>query len=92
MDIFCNPKLVGNIYESKKKLRLQSNGGKILITHKAQVAGYNTNLWFKQKSITNFIALHNLTRRYQFTYNSLDEIFIVFQEEHVKNNIHFRMY
>ena len=44
MDLFCNPKLVGNIYKSKKKMRLQSNVGKMLITHRAQVAGYKPHV------------------------------------------------
>ena len=39
---------------------LQSNRGKMLITHKAQVAGYKPYVWFDQKAITNLIALKNL--------------------------------
>ena len=46
MDLFCNPKLVGNIYKAKKNMRLHSNGGKFLITHKAQVDSHKTNFWF----------------------------------------------
>ena len=39
MEIFCNPKLVGNIYKVKKNILLQSNGYKMLITYIARVAG-----------------------------------------------------
>ena len=77
MDQWCNPKLVGNIYEAKKNMRLKINGGKILITNKAQVSGYKPHVWFNQKYITNLITLKNLIKQYCVTYNSLDEMFIV---------------
>ena len=54
MDLLYNP-LIGNIYNAKKRMHLHSNGGKILITHKSQVASYKPHVWFNQKSITNLI-------------------------------------
>ena len=39
MESFWNTKFVRNTYKDKKKMQLQSNRGKMLITHKAQVAG-----------------------------------------------------
>ena len=44
MDLFCNSKLVEMIYKSKKNMRLQSNRGKMLITHKEQVDGYKPHV------------------------------------------------
>ena len=46
MDIFCNLNLVGNIYKSKKKMCLQIKKGRIIITHKSQLAGYQPHVWF----------------------------------------------
>ena len=40
IDLFYNHKLVENIYNYKKNMRLQSNGGKMLITHNARAVGY----------------------------------------------------
>ena len=37
MELFYNPKLVRNIYKANKKMCIHSNGGKMLITNKAQV-------------------------------------------------------
>ena len=71
MYLFFNTKLVGNIYNAKKNMRLQSNGGEMLITHKAYVASYKPHVWFDQKAITNLIALKNLIKQYRVTYNSL---------------------
>ena len=71
MDPLCNPKLVGKNYKTKKKMRLQSNGGKVIIAHKAQVAGYKPRVWFYQKSITNLIDLKNTMKQYSVTYYSL---------------------
>ena len=73
-------------------MRLQSNGGKILIAHKVQVAGYKPHVWFDKISITNLIALKNLIKQYLIAYNNLDEMFIVHQEEHGKNNMRFIMH
>ena len=44
--LFCNPKLAGKIYKATKMMRLKSNQVKILITHKARVAGYKPHVWF----------------------------------------------
>ena len=46
MDIFCNLNLVVNIYKSKKKMCLQIKKGRIIITHKSQLAGYQPHVWF----------------------------------------------
>ena len=92
MDLFYNIKLFGKIYKAKKKMRLRSNGGKILISHKAQVAVYKPHVWFDQKAITKLIDLKNPIRQYSVTYDSLDDIFIVHQKEHRKHNMHFRMH
>ena len=48
-------------------MRLQSNGGTIIINHKAQVDGYNPRVWFYQTSITNLIDLKNLMNEYRIT-------------------------
>ena len=91
MELFCNSNLVGKVYKAKKKMCLHSNGGKVLITHRAQIAGYKPHVWFGQTSITNLIALKDIIKQYCVTYNSLYDIFIVHREEHGKNNTHFIM-
>ena len=58
-------------------MRLQSNGGNMIINHKSQVAGYKAYVWFYQKSITNLVYLKNIIKNYCITYYSLDEMFIV---------------
>jgi hypothetical protein len=40
MDLFCNPKLVNNIYKSVKNMQLTSNGGTMKVNHKASMKGY----------------------------------------------------
>ena len=49
------------------------------------------NKWKKQMN-ANLIAVKNLIYQHHVTYNSLDEMFIVHQEEHGKHNMHFRMH
>ena len=65
MGLFCNPKLVGNIYKAKKKMHLKSNRGNMIITNKAQVAGYKPHVWFDQNlsptSSPSIISLNSST-------------------------------
>ena len=55
-------------------MRLQINGGNMLITHKSQVSSYNPHVFFYQKAITNLISLKNIIKQYCVTYDSLDEM------------------
>ena len=92
MDLFYNTKMVGNCFKDKKNMRLHINGGKMLITHNAQVSYYKSYAWFDQKDITKLIALKNIINWYHVTYDSLHEMFIFHLEEHGRNNIHFIMH
>ena len=92
MDLFCNPDMVHKISKSKKTIRLQSNGGSMLIDHKAAIDGYHLKVWFSKKAITNILALSNLTQQYRVTYDSNDRMFIVHREQEGKSNMHFKMH
>ena len=61
-------------------MRLQSNVGKMLITHEAHVSSYKPCVHFDQKYITNLIALNNLIKQYCVTYDSLYDMFIILRE------------
>ena len=39
MDLFCNPKLVKKITKTSKTMRLKSNGGTMMVSQKATMAG-----------------------------------------------------
>jgi hypothetical protein len=60
MDIFCNAALVSKTCKSTISMRLKSNGGTMVVTQKATMSGYNKDVWFSTRSITNIIALSNL--------------------------------
>ena len=77
MNLICNEDMVERIYKSKNKMILHSNGGEIVIYHKAVVAGCIKDLWFDKTAITNIFALKNLIQQYRVTYYSLDQMFIV---------------
>ena len=68
---------------------LRSNGGEMVIDHKAVVAVYIKDLWFEKNSITNIFALKNRIQQCRLTYDSLNQIFIVHHKENNKTNIHF---
>ena len=56
MGLICNEYMVERIYKLKKKMRLHSNGGKIIIDQKSVVAGYIKDMWFDKTTITNIFA------------------------------------
>ena len=91
MDLLCNTKVFGNIYKANKKMRIHSNGGNMLITHKVQIVGHQPHVWFDKKSYTNLIDLKSIINQYRVTYDSLDEMFIFHQEKRWKQNMHFIM-
>jgi hypothetical protein len=91
MDLFCNPNLVQNVKKSKDVMKLQSNGGTMKVNHKASINGYDNKVWFSKDAITNIIALSNLIKQYRVTYDSIDKMFAVHQEDVDKPNMEFKM-
>ena len=84
--------MVERIYKSKNKMRLCSNGGVIVIDHKAVVESYIKDVWFCNTAITNIFSLKNLIHQYRVTYDSLDQMFVFHHEENNKPNMHFIMH
>jgi hypothetical protein len=92
MDIFCNSDMVGKTIKSASSMRLKSNGGTMVVTRKAYMAGYHKTVWFSKKAITNIIAIRNLIQQYRVTYYSDDLMFVVHRESESKPNMEFRMH
>jgi hypothetical protein len=91
MDLFCNKELVGGTYKSSDSMRLKSNGGSMVINHKATLPGYAKDVWFSTRAITNILALSNVIQQYQVTYDSNDFKFVVHRMP-AKPNMNFRMH
>jgi hypothetical protein len=53
MDLFCNAALVSKTRKSTTSMRLKSNSGTIVVTWKATMPGYNKDVWFSTRAITN---------------------------------------
>ena len=92
MDLFCNRALVENVNNSKTTMRLQSNGGHMIVKLTATVKGYHKNVWYSEKAITNIVALSNVIKQYRVTYDSDDLKFVVHRESAGKPNMEFRMH
>jgi hypothetical protein len=92
MDLFCNAALVSKISKSISSMRLKSNNGTMVVTQKAMMEGYNKNVWFSTRAITNIIALRNFIDQYRVTYGSDDLMFVVHRESESKQNMEFKMH
>ena len=68
MDLLCNSDLVGNITKAGKKMKVQGNGGTLVVTRKTTVPGYKQDVWFSKDAITNIISLKILIEQYRLTY------------------------
>ena len=64
----------------------------MVVTHKAKMAGYNKNIWFRKRAITNIIYLGKIIQKYRVTYDSEEKMFIVHREAEEKPNMEFRMH
>jgi hypothetical protein len=89
MDLFCNAAMVIKTCKSTTSMRLKSNGGTMGVTLKATMTGYNKDVWFSTRAITNIIALSNLNQQYRVTYDSDDKMFVLHWESQVKRNMEF---
>jgi hypothetical protein len=58
----------------------------------ATMEGYNKNVWFSTRAITNIIALRNLIDQYHVTYDSDNLMFVVQRESESKPNMEFKMH
>jgi hypothetical protein len=77
MDLFCNRALVKKAFRAAgKSMHLKSNGGTMVVTKKAEMAGYHTHVWYNKKAITNIMALSNVIKQYRVTYNSDKQMFV----------------
>jgi hypothetical protein len=92
MDLFCNAALVSNTLKSTTSMRLKSNSGTMVVTHKSTMPGYNKDVWFSTRAITNIIALSILIQQYRVTYDSDDKMCVVHRESQGKPNMEFRMH
>jgi hypothetical protein len=91
MDLFCNAALVSKTHKSTTSMRLKINGGTMVVTWKATMPGYNKDVWFSTRAITNIIALSNLIQQYRVKYDSDDKMFVVHRESQGKPNMEFCM-
>ena len=62
------------------------------VNHKARINGYERPVWFSKNSLTNIIALKNIIRKYQVTYDSDESTFVVHRKAENKKNMEFRMH
>jgi hypothetical protein len=92
MDLYCNAALVSKTCKSTTHMRLKINGGTMLVTGKDHIPGYNKDVWFSTRAITNIIALSNLIQQYHVTYDSDDNMFVVHRESQGKPHVEFRMH
>ena len=92
MDLFCNRVLVTKIIMPEKSLRLKSNGRTMIVTKKARVAGYHTDVWYNRSAITNILTLKNVIKQYRVTYDSDDHTFVVHHKQAGLPNMNFWMH
>jgi hypothetical protein len=92
MDIFCNAALVSKTCKSTTSMRLKSNGDTMVVTQKSTMPGYNKDVWFSTRAITNIIALSNFIQHYHITYDSDDNMCVVQRESQGKPNMESRMH
>ena len=52
----------------------------MVVTHKAKMAGYHKNIWFRKRATTDIIALSNIIQQYWVTYDSEGKMFIFHRE------------
>ena len=62
-------------------MTVQGNSITLAVNHKVTLPKYKQDVLFSKDSITNIIALKNLIKKYQVTYDSIDKISAVHRED-----------
>ena len=57
VSLFCNPNFVSSFSKAEKPLKLQSNGGKLMIHHVTAIDDGGMHVWFSKKAINNILCL-----------------------------------
>ena len=73
-------------------MTVQGNGGTQAVTHKATGPRYKQYFWFRKYYLTIIMAIKQLIKQYQVTYNIIDQIFVVYREDQEKPNMEFKMH
>jgi len=69
VDVFCNPKILGNIREAKRHLVLHCNAGTVLVTKKGDLKGYGT-VWYHPTGKVYILSLNLVQKKYHVTFDS----------------------
>jgi hypothetical protein len=67
MDLMCNPTLVTKTFSANKSMHLKSNGGTMVVTKMADMAGYHIPVLYSKHAITNILTLSNVIKQYRVT-------------------------
>jgi hypothetical protein len=81
--IFCNPKYVSNIRDSEDPLSISTNGGEMSSTKKCDIAHID-DVWYNEDSMTNIIAMKDMTKKFRVTMDSKEELALLV---HLPNKI-----
>jgi hypothetical protein len=73
-------------------MRLKSNGGSMILSHKASMKGHDNDVCFSKDAITNVITLRNLIKQHRVAHDSKDQMFVVHRETQNKPNMEFKMH
>jgi Reverse transcriptase (RNA-dependent DNA polymerase)/Zinc knuckle len=71
IDVFCNPKLLTNIRETKNKLTIHCNAGKATTNLIGDFDRYGT-VWYHPEGIANVLSLAKVKSKYSVTYDSTE--------------------
>jgi hypothetical protein len=72
LSLFCNPKMVTNVRESKTTQELATNAGTRTTKKIANVPGYGT-VWYDETAIANIFVLSKLKKKHRVLYDSEKE-------------------
>ena len=92
MDLICNKQFTSKINKYREKLRVQSNGGTLVVNQLSDMPGYKIKTWFRNKDITNIVSLKNIIKQYRVTYDSNEKQFVEHRQDSGLPKMVFRMH
>ena len=91
MSLFCNDKLIIRKKRADRPLKLQSNGGTLVVNHEAEI-GEGQFVWFSKRAITNILSFKQVKKTYPVSYESEADTFTIHREDCGLGNMVFKMH
>jgi hypothetical protein len=93
VNLFCNLSLVTDVKAIEgKPMQLLSNAGSMTVKKMATIPNFQDRVWYSSQAVTNILYLVIIKQQYRVTYDSWEDSFVVYCQDHGLDDIIFKLH